>query len=222
MPPTWLQTSQAHSNRIGFTFFLAADFVFAFGISGLFFTNLTYNIIINYLSILVNRKYTICVSGPGDRCSAEEYRLAVELGGEIASAGFVLVSGGRKVGVMDGVSKGAKKAGGLVVGVLPGDGDEEASEWLDVAVKTGMGSGRNNILVLTADVVIAIGKGAGTISEIALAIKAAKPVILFHPDKSMPAFFQNMDGDAQLQVADSVPDAVRLAIQLLKQKKNLQ
>lgn len=160
------------------------------------------------------RKYTICVSGPGDRCSAEDYRLAEALGGEIASAGFVLVSGGRKAGVMDGASKGAKKAGGLVVGILPGEGDEEASEWLDIAVKTGMGSGRNNILVLTADIIIAIGMGAGTVSEIALAIKAGKPVILLNPDKSMPSFFQNLDGD--VHVVDSVPDAIKLSGQLLK------
>jgi len=162
------------------------------------------------------RKYTICVSGPGDHCSADEYRLAEALGGEIAAAGYVLVSGGRRAGVMDGASKGAKNAGGLVVGILPGEVAEEATKWLDVAIKTGMGSGRNNILVLTADLVIAIGKGAGTVSEIALAIKAYKPVILLSPDETIPDFFQNLVLEGVVHVSDSVPDAIRLAGRLLK------
>jgi uncharacterized protein (TIGR00725 family) len=163
----------------------------------------------------MKRKFTVCVSGPGDRCPQEIYRLAETTGKAIAKAGYVLITGGRNTGVMDAAGKGARSAGGTVVGILPGDTDENASEWLDIAIKTGMGSGRNNVLVLTADVVIVIGKGAGTVSEIALAIKAGKPVILLNPDKDLASFFQDMNGD--VHAAYSVEDTIRLAGRILKE-----
>ena len=114
----------------------------------------------------------------GGIASEETLALAEELGREIASAGWVLLNGGRDAGVMAASARGAAEAGGLVVGVLPGEDRDGASPHLSVAVVTGMGEARNAINVLSSDVVVALPGGAGTLSEIALARKAERPLLL--------------------------------------------
>jgi uncharacterized protein (TIGR00725 family) len=79
---------------------------------------------------------------------------------------------------MDASANGAKDAGGLTVGILPDSDLSRASAHIDIPIVTGLGSGRNNINVLSSDVIIACRGGAGTLSEIALALKAKKQVIL--------------------------------------------
>jgi uncharacterized protein (TIGR00725 family) len=78
---------------------------------------------------------------------------------------------------MAGACRGAKAAGGTTVGILPGNDRVAANEWVDVAVSTGLGEARNALVVRAADAVVAVGGGYGTLSEIALALKAGKPVI---------------------------------------------
>lgn len=73
--------------------------------------------------------------------------------------------------------RGAKAAGGITVGILPGDDREAANEWVDIALPTGLGEARNALVVRSADVVVAVAGGYGTLSEIALALKTGKPVI---------------------------------------------
>jgi len=120
----------------------------------------------------------IGVMGSGYPLDAASEARARALGRLIAEAGFVLLTGGRASGVMDACSAGAKEAGGLVIGVLP-DADAASASWhLDVAIRTGMGDARNVINVLSSDVVIALPGGAGTLSEIAHALKTGKPVIV--------------------------------------------
>ena len=124
------------------------------------------------------RKKIVAVVGPGDGASAADIALGRELGKLIAERGWILLSGGRAVGVMDAVNKGAKAAGGLTVGVIPSTRDA-ISEAVDIAMVTDMGGARNNIIVLSSDVVISCGVGgAGTASEVALALKAKKHVVL--------------------------------------------
>ncbi|MDI6713376.1 MAG: TIGR00725 family protein [Anaerosomatales bacterium] len=120
----------------------------------------------------------IGVMGSGHPLDAASEARARALGRLIAEAGFVLLTGGRAAGVMDACSAGAKEAGGLVVGVLPDADAASASRHLDVAIRTGMGDARNVINVLSSDVVIALPGGAGTLSEVAHALKAGKPVIV--------------------------------------------
>ena len=110
------------------------------------------------------------------------------------------------MGVMDAVSKGAKSAGGLTIGILPSQ-DAQLSAAIDIAIMTGMGSARNNINVLSSDVVVACGMGAGTASEIALAIKARKPVILLACDRLSADFFQQL-GRESVVVVESVEAAI--------------
>jgi len=78
---------------------------------------------------------------------------------------------------MEAGCAGARQAGGVTVGVLPGERADEANLHVSVAIATGAGQGRNVMLVNSADAVIAIGKGYGTLSELALALRAGKPVV---------------------------------------------
>lgn len=99
------------------------------------------------------------------------------------------------MGVMDAASRGAKAANGLTVGILPTDDDQAVSEAVDIAIMTGMGNARNAINVLSSDVVIACGMGAGTASEVALALKTNKPVVLLTDHQESLLFFQSLSND---------------------------
>lgn len=112
----------------------------------------------------------------GAIASEETVHAAFETGRLIAERGWVLLNGGRDAGVMEASTRGAHEAGGLVVGVLPGDNLTGCGP-VDIAIPTGMGDGRNVINVLASRVVIALPGGAGTISEIALALKNGRPVV---------------------------------------------
>jgi uncharacterized protein (TIGR00725 family) len=117
----------------------------------------------------------VAVVGPGD-ASPAELAVSEELGAALASAGAVVVCGGLG-GVMEAACRGAKSRRGLTVGLLPGLDRSAANGWVDVAIPTGMGELRNGLVVRAADAVVAVGGGAGTLSEIAFALKAGRPVI---------------------------------------------
>lgn len=117
------------------------------------------------------------VMGSGSDRDAALLRTARELGAAVAGAGWVLLNGGRSTGVMEASARGAAEAGGLVVGVLPDDDTRNASRHLDIAIRTGMGDARNVVNVLSSDVVITLSGGAGTLSEVALALNAGRTVI---------------------------------------------
>jgi uncharacterized protein (TIGR00725 family) len=101
--------------------------------------------------------------------------VAEEVGRLLAEAGAVVVTGGLG-GVMEAASKGAREAGGTTLGLLPGADRSGANPWLTVAVPTGMGEARNALVARAADGLVAVGGEWGTLSEIALALKAGKPV----------------------------------------------
>jgi uncharacterized protein (TIGR00725 family) len=101
--------------------------------------------------------------------------LAEEVGAEVARAGAVLLTGGMG-GAMEAACRGARREGGLTVGILPGSAREDANPYVDVALPTGMGEMRNALLVRSSDGVIAVGGGHGTLSEIALGLKLGKPL----------------------------------------------
>jgi uncharacterized protein (TIGR00725 family) len=109
--------------------------------------------------------------------------IATELGRLIAEKDWVLLTGGRNAGVMAAASWGASEAGGLVVGVLPGDSTAAVAPGVDIAIPTGMGDARNVINVLASHVVVALPGGAGTLSEVALALKSERPVVAVRCEK---------------------------------------
>jgi len=118
----------------------------------------------------------VAVVGTGADVAGELLAHAEAVGAELARHGAVLVTGGLG-GVMEAACRGARKAGGSTLGILPGSDRAEANPYVDVAVATGMGELRNGLVVRCADALIAVGGGYGTLSEIALALKAGKRVV---------------------------------------------
>jgi uncharacterized protein (TIGR00725 family) len=127
------------------------------------------------MGVTASRRLQIAVIGAG-RATAAECAAAEQVGRRIAEAGAVVVCGGLG-GVMEAACRGARAAGGTTVGILPGTDRSEANDFVDVAIPTGIGEARNAVVVATADAVVAVGGEFGTLSEIALALKAGRPVI---------------------------------------------
>jgi uncharacterized protein (TIGR00725 family) len=117
----------------------------------------------------------IAVIGAGD-CSQELYALAHEIGRYIGRNKWVLFCGGLG-GIMQGAAEGCFREGGITVGLLPGNDKESANPFIALPIPTGLGEGRNLLLVRASDVVVAISGGYGTLSEIALALRLGKPVV---------------------------------------------
>lgn len=117
----------------------------------------------------------ISVIGAGT-CDRETFVSAEEVGKRLAERKAILVTGGLG-GVMEAASKGAREAGGITVGILPGFDRREANPYVSVPVTTGLSHARNIIVVRSADAVIAVSGEYGTLSEIAIALKLGKPVI---------------------------------------------
>lgn len=112
----------------------------------------------------------------GGECSEETAALAEEVGEELARRGATLICGGHG-GVMEAACRGAKRAGGLTVGILPGSDPGEANPYIDIPIATGLGQARNLVLATAAAVLIAIDGEYGTLSELSFALKLGKRVI---------------------------------------------
>lgn len=158
------------------------------------------------------RKRVIGVMG-GSEAGADACRLAYRLGQLVAAGGDVLLCGGRPEGVMDAAARGAHDQDGLTVGILPGSNPDQAAESIDLAVATGLGHARNAINVLSSDVVVACSGGAGTISEVALALKSGKMVVAlgFDPGSGFVPWFGKL-----LFRVDSAEEAYRLIMEHLE------
>lgn len=138
------------------------------------------------------KKMIVGIMGPGQGATTSDMGHAYALGRMVAEEGWLLLTGGMNIGVMDAASQGASDAGGLVIGILPTGDRSRATDAVDIPIVTDMGSARNNINVLSSDVVIACGMGPGTASEIALAVKSGKKVILLNNMEESIAFFTKL------------------------------
>jgi len=136
----------------------------------------------------IKRRRIVGVMG-GATVDGPTSEMAAELGRRIAEAGFVLLTGGQPSGVMDAASRGAHEAGGLVVGVLPGPDPDDCSAFVDISIATNLADARNLVNVLSSDVVVACSGGAGTLSEVGMALKNGRPLVLlgFDPGPSAGA-----------------------------------
>ena len=154
-------------------------------------------------------RFIVGVMGPA-KAKKKDLDNARSLGEFIARRGWVVLTGGRDLGVMDAACEGAKRVGGsLTVGILP-TAKDRVSCHVDVPIITEMGSGRNNINVLTSHVVIACGlTGSGTVSEVALAVKGGRPVILVDASPADVAFFRKL-GKRLVAAAASPEEAIAL------------
>jgi uncharacterized protein (TIGR00725 family) len=133
---------------------------------------------------------------------------AERLGRRLAEAGAVLVCGGGP-GVMEAACRGARSAGGITVGLLPGLDRAEGNPQLSVALPTGLGQGRNLLLVRSSDALVAVGGGFGTLSEIALALRTGTPLV------GLATWSLHLDtGPVEaFPVADDADTAARLALE---------
>lgn len=122
----------------------------------------------------------VAICGTGGPIDAELAALAESLGAQLASGGYTLVCGGLG-GVMEAAARGARQAGGLVVGILPTSNARDANPFCSVVIPTGLGEARNVLVVRAADVVVLMAGGAGTLAEAALAWQAGKPIIALAP-----------------------------------------
>ena len=118
----------------------------------------------------------VAVVGSG----AEHEERAEEVGRLLAERGCTVVCGGRGE-VMAAAARGAKSAGGITIGILPGETRAGANEWIDHVVVTGIGHARNLAVVASGEAVIAIGGRWGTLAEIGLARALGRPVVILEP-----------------------------------------
>jgi len=129
------------------------------------------------LNVLNVEKRSKIISVCGASIIDEEvFQIALELGGVIAKAGYIVACGGL-YGTMEAVCRGAKQSGGLTLGVIPSMDKATANSYVDIVIPTGMGDARNAILVSMGDAVVSIAGGAGTLSELAFAWRMNKPIV---------------------------------------------
>jgi hypothetical protein len=128
------------------------------------------------MSPLAARPTRIAVCAPGV-ASDEDLLLAGSVGRLVAERGCTLVCGGLGGG-MAAACRGAKEAGGVTIGIIPGYDERAANPWVDHVICTGLGQARNALVVATGQAAIAVGGGWGTLSEIALALRIGRPVVL--------------------------------------------
>ncbi len=151
----------------------------------------------------------IGVMGPSD-CPAHVREAAYQVGRAVARRGGILICGGGS-GVMEAAAQGAKEAGGVTVGILPGASASDANAFIDIPIVTDLGNARNAINVLTSQAIIAIGGACGTLSEIALALKCGTPVVGLRTWRLTPPAGQSMP---ELHTAETPEEAVELAFRL--------
>ena len=141
------------------------------------------------------RRILIGVLGPGEGAGQREMDDASLIGELVAKAGWAVLTGGRVAGIMGAAAKSARAAGGLTVGILPTPDTLGASPAIDVVLASGLGEARNAVIALSAHACIVCGMNAGTASEVALAIRAKKPVILLRADEITAKFFRSLDAE---------------------------
>ncbi|MDY0131317.1 MAG: TIGR00725 family protein [Desulforegulaceae bacterium] len=137
----------------------------------------------------INKQFIIGVMGGGSS-SPKDYKRAYELGKHIAENNYILLNGGRNSGIMEASAKGAFDSGGTTIGILPGENSDNISDYIKIPIITGIGNARNQINILSSNIVAVFKGGSGTISEIAFALKFDKKIILidFYPGRFVDEF----------------------------------
>jgi uncharacterized protein (TIGR00725 family) len=150
-------------------------------------------------------RYVLYVAVVGSGVATDElYEKAREVGRLIAERGATVVCGGLS-GVMEAAARGATEAGGMVIGILPDEDRRRQNGYLTYSVATGVGQARNLAVVCSGDVVIAVGGEYGTLSEIGLARKAGRPVVVL----------EGWDLGEHVSAASSPKEAIEAAFRLL-------
>ncbi len=165
----------------------------------------------------MTKKRQILVIGHNDNgCTPEHEKIAYETGMEIAKSGSVLISGGLG-GVMQAACHGSHDAGGIAVGIIPQDDPSLANEFCDIVIPTGMGLTRDFLNALSADGIIIIGGGSGTLSEICAAYMHKKPMVAIRnlggtAEQYIDQYLDHRK-NIRILVADSPKEAVKLILE---------
>ncbi|MEM1517982.1 MAG: TIGR00725 family protein [Nitrososphaerota archaeon] len=172
------------------------------------------------------RRLQILVIGYNeDSCTSEARDAAYRVGAEIAKRGAILVTGGLG-GVMEAASRGAYENGGITLSIIPQKEIDEANPYSTAVVATGIGHMRNFINVYSADGVIVVGGGAGTITEIAAAYIEGKPIVSLVGTGGAADTYagQYMDDRERIKIhaARTPSEAVEMLIRLIETSKNKQ
>ena len=126
---------------------------------------------------MVKKLQILVIGNNTNGCTPKHEKIAYDIGSEIAKSNSVLINGGLG-GVMQAASKGAHDAGGLTVGIIPQDDASMANEFCDIVIPTGMGLTRDYLNALSADGVIIVGGGSGTLSEACASYMYKKPMVM--------------------------------------------
>ena len=166
------------------------------------------------------KKLQILIIGNNDNgCTPELEIIAYEAGKEVAKSNSILITGGLG-GVMKAASKGAKDSGGITVGIIPQNDKSEANEFCDIIIPTGIGLMRDFLNVLSADGVIAIGGGSGTLSEICAAYMYSKPIVVLKNSGGTATKFtdQYLDHRKNVKIigVETPKDAVELIFEKIR------
>ena len=154
-------------------------------------------------------KKIIGIMGP-EKATEEQMLNAYELGKYCAEQGYAILTGGRRIGVMNEALRGAKEKEGLTIGIMPTDDKAEYSDYIDIPIVTTYRSGRQIIEILSSDIIIACGISAGTSSEISLAIKPGKPIILVGMNDVTNDFYRQIVPDNQLNIVKEYKEAIQV------------
>jgi len=158
------------------------------------------------------RKAIIAVIG-GEQPTPAEEKLAEEVGRELGRQGAIIICGGLG-GVMEAACRGARASGGLTIGVLPGDSSRAANPYVQIPIVTSLGYARNIPIVKSAQAVIAVGGGYGTLSEIAHALQGGTPVI----GLNTWSLSRNGQEDRSIIPAQNPAEAVDTALSLARER----
>jgi len=166
------------------------------------------------------RKPLIAVVGHGLHAKNEHLRVAEEVGREIAKRNGIVVCGGHNFGIMDSVARGVNSENGISIGIIPEDNLSKTSKFIDIPIVTGIGLARNQIIALSCDVMIVIGGGVGSLTEVAYAYRYSKPIIVIKNLSSIAEEYvgKYMDEKKSVKIvgANNAKEAVELAFKMIK------
>ena len=166
----------------------------------------------------MTRRRQILIIGHNDKgCTPEHEKIAYETGLQVAKSGSVLISGGLG-GIMQASCKGAHDAGGLTIGIIPQDQHSFANEFCDVVIPSGVGLARDFLNALSADGIIIIGGGSGTLSEVCAAYMHKRPMVAIRKSGGVAQKYADsyLDHRKNIKIlgADSPKEAVNLILKI--------
>ena len=167
---------------------------------------------------MTKKRQILVIGNNTNGCTPKHEKLAYEIGTEIAKSNSVLITGGLG-GVMAAASHGAHDANGLTVGIIPQDDARMANEFCDIVIPTGIGLARDFVNALTADGVIIVGGGSGTLSEVCAAYMHKKPMVAIRNIKSSVESYIDgyLDHRENIKIigVDTPQDAVKKILELI-------